>query len=226
MLCTFKWHWFFNCPQDVADGIVSPAPSEQPSVSCPPTPHPHHPTPHPTPPPHPTPTPPPTHPTPPHPPHPPTPHPPILHVSTQHPALLSLFPHSWEALSRHDSQASTQVFHVNLSSWWLPVLLCQSLLQSSPLQTLLAPSSPVGSCHVNCLIQGSSYLSHGNRRCAVCSSGPQSSTCARSCDTRSSACISSTEARCSACSSVLWYWASAPRAVHAQLSDFLWLSEF
>ena len=36
MLCTFKWHWFFNCPQDVADGIVSPAPSEQPLVSCPP----------------------------------------------------------------------------------------------------------------------------------------------------------------------------------------------
>ena len=36
MLCTFKWHWFFDCPQDVADGIISPAPSEQPSVSCPP----------------------------------------------------------------------------------------------------------------------------------------------------------------------------------------------
>ena len=36
MLCTFKWHWFLNCPQDVTDGIVSPAPSEQSSVSCPP----------------------------------------------------------------------------------------------------------------------------------------------------------------------------------------------
>ena len=35
MLCTFKWHWFLNCPQDVTDGIISPAPSEQPSVSCP-----------------------------------------------------------------------------------------------------------------------------------------------------------------------------------------------
>ena len=46
----------------------------------------------------------------------------IRHVSTQHPALSSLFPHSWEALSRHDSQASTQVSHVSLRWWWLPPL--------------------------------------------------------------------------------------------------------